>query len=428
MTDTFHDETFEFTDKELEIYVEFLDLDELDQEGIEEEILQEAPLSLMQRMRRSRAMKRRAPRLKQQKKLKAKRMAPLERLNVRARKAARNLVRKRSAGKMGENYKNLSPSQKISVDKIIEKKGGQIDKIAKRLLPKIRKKELERLKKARSSVKTESHNPYDVLWEAYANVDLTGLEKKADRFDLDIEELETQLYEGMNDWLLTETSLTPQQYGYARVNKYICEEKNRIDKFKKIMTKKSDQELIGHMSSGNKVHKTLAQNELRRRKVEEGVALKSTEDKQKREREQLKDRQTRERAQARARDMRASIHREETVHEASAFSKAAKNSRQNAAAKKDARDRMMKPVSDKEKMFPKKTENKESYEPVEWGTPESVERYASETPGQNDVSEAPSKSNKMVKDLMTAKYMKKRLVPNKKKYDRSKDKPKKTEY
>jgi len=435
MTDTFDiDDIFDITDEELDTYVNFLDIDALDEEilaedfypDIDEEMLEEAlaifeaPLNLMQRMKRSRMMRRLAPRLKRAKKIKAKLMAKPERLVVRAAKAARNIIRKRSAGKMGENYKNLSPAQKISIDKIVERKKGQIDKMAKRLMPKVRKAEVERLKKARSSVKTESHNPADILWEAYADLDISGIEKKAERFDIAYEILEDILYEGMNAWLNSGTKLTPQQYGYASVNKYIAEKVEsggvRHDRYKKVMSNKSDQELHTHAASTNKVHQNLAKNEIRKRGVSEGASLNSTEDKQKREREQLKDRQTRERMQARARDMRSRIHREETVYEASALDRLKKFDKSRVAAGRPAF------FDDKKKDDKKSETKKEGYAPVEWGTPDSVERYTRETPGQKDVTETPKRSsNKMVKDLMTAKYMKRRVVPNKKKYDRKKD-------
>jgi len=474
MTDTFDiDDIFDITDEELDTYVNFLDIDALDEEilaedfcpDIDEEMLEEAlaifeaPLNLMQRMKRSRMMRRLAPRLKRAKKIKAKLMAKPERLVVRAAKAARNIIRKRSAGKMGENYKNLSPAQKISIDKIVERKKGQIDKMAKRLMPKVRKAEVERLKKARSSVKTESHNPADILWEAYADLDISGIEKKAERFDIAYEILEDILYEGMNAWLNSGTKLTPQQYGYASVNKYIAEKVEsggvRHDRYKKVMSNKSDQELHTHAASTNKVHQNLAKNEIRKRGVSEGASLNSTEDKQKREREQLKDRQTRERMQARARDMRSRVHREETVyetkkpkdsdpcwneyemvghkkkdgkkvpncvpkedivHEASALDRLKKFDKSRVAAGRPAF------FDDKKKDDKKSETKKEGYAPVEWGTPDSVERYTRETPGQKDVTETPKRSsNKMVKDLMTAKYMKRRVVSNKKKYDRKKD-------
>jgi hypothetical protein len=60
------------------------------------------------------------------------------------------LLKKRVAGEQGQNYSSLSPSQKIQIDRMVEKKLPMVEKIAKRLLPKIMKKELERIRSLRS--------------------------------------------------------------------------------------------------------------------------------------------------------------------------------------------------------------------------------------------------------------------------------------
>ena len=61
------------------------------------------------------------------------------------------------------------------------------------------------------------------------------------------------------------------------------------------------------------------------------------------------------------------------------FSKAAKNARHNAAAKKDAHDRMMEPVTNKEKMFPKKG--------GEVRKPGRKDSYLGKTPGTDEWEE-----------------------------------------
>lgn len=146
------EELEDFTDEELEEFVnEVEDWEELDEEYIEER----APLTLQQRIKKARIMKRLAPKLKRQRQIKKFRMAPTERLVQRARKLARNLLRKKMAGKRGENYNKLSASQKIQVDQLIQKKASSVERIAKRLLPMVRKKEIERIRSAHGS-KNES--------------------------------------------------------------------------------------------------------------------------------------------------------------------------------------------------------------------------------------------------------------------------------
>ena len=68
-------------------------------------------------------MKRLAPRFKRLRKIKKFRVAPLQRLQFRAKQAAKKLFRKRLAGKKGENYANLSPADK---KKVAELDQGQL--------------------------------------------------------------------------------------------------------------------------------------------------------------------------------------------------------------------------------------------------------------------------------------------------------------
>lgn len=123
---------------------------------------QRKPLSISQRKAIGRRMKKLAPKLQRQKKMKAKKMAGADAIKKRAQKAAIQAVRKKVSGDRGANYNNLSPSDKIQVDKLVQKKSAMVQKLAKKLIPATRKKELARLKSARGS-KNES---FDSLFES----------------------------------------------------------------------------------------------------------------------------------------------------------------------------------------------------------------------------------------------------------------------
>ena len=123
----------------------------------EEEILNERVMTLLQRRKAALKMRRLRFRIARARKLKKKRMASVDMLVRRARRAARTFIRKRIAGKQGANYSSLSPSQKIQIDKRVEKKAAFINKLAKRLLPRVKQAELKRLRAARSK-KNESIN------------------------------------------------------------------------------------------------------------------------------------------------------------------------------------------------------------------------------------------------------------------------------
>ena len=116
---------------------------------------QRQPLTIAQRQKKARQMKRLAPRLARFRKIKAKRKADKDTLMKRAQKAARNVVRKKVAGDRGKNYSALSPSEKVTIDKLVAKKSAIIKRMAKKLLPQIRKAEMERLKQARGSKNEE---------------------------------------------------------------------------------------------------------------------------------------------------------------------------------------------------------------------------------------------------------------------------------
>lgn len=159
----------DFSDTELDKAVsqmeEEFDEEDFDidlEEDLDEEYLEErAPLTLQQRIKRARQMKRMAPKMSRLRKLRKFRLAPTERLQQRAKKLARNLMRKKLGGKKGESYAKLSSAEKISIDKLVQTKTAVIDRLAKRLLPKVKKAELERIRKARQT-KNES---YEVVFE-----------------------------------------------------------------------------------------------------------------------------------------------------------------------------------------------------------------------------------------------------------------------
>ena len=79
-----------------------------------------------------------------------KKIAPDAKIQQRANKAAKQIIIKKFAGMQPNEYAKLSMMQRLVIDnKIVSKKAGAIKKIAKRLIVKLKKSELERLKKAR---------------------------------------------------------------------------------------------------------------------------------------------------------------------------------------------------------------------------------------------------------------------------------------
>ncbi len=141
--------------------------EEFEEDEMDEE---RKPLTLQQRQKRARMLKRIAPKLARFREIRKKRMADQPRLQKRSRKLAIKMLRKRVAGDRGANYAELSPADKISIDKLVMKKIGMVQKMAQRLLPKVRKAEMERVKKARETVK-------EVFDEGIDKKDMTRLDQ-----------------------------------------------------------------------------------------------------------------------------------------------------------------------------------------------------------------------------------------------------------
>ena len=129
----------------------------IDEDYITEELINERVMTLLQRRKAGIKMRRLKFRIQRARKLKKKRMATRDMLVRRARRQARTLIRKRLGGAKGANYSKLSPSERIQLDKRVSKKLPIINKIATRLLPRVKSAELKRLSKARGQ-KNESVN------------------------------------------------------------------------------------------------------------------------------------------------------------------------------------------------------------------------------------------------------------------------------
>ena len=107
--------------------------------------MEEKKLSIATRRKMARAAKRTAKKRQLKKKLLAKRPKSPEKLKNTAKKAAKNVLVKKLTG--GKSYSDLSITQKQTIDNKL--KPAIIAKVAKKLLPKVRAKEKERLKRMR---------------------------------------------------------------------------------------------------------------------------------------------------------------------------------------------------------------------------------------------------------------------------------------
>lgn len=104
--------------------------------------LETEALSMAQRRKRAIQMKKYASRLKVGRKKAAMKVADQKRLQKRARKAARNAIAKKLT--KGIAKQDLTPARKADIEKRLDKMQPKINRLAKKLLPRLRKTELEK--------------------------------------------------------------------------------------------------------------------------------------------------------------------------------------------------------------------------------------------------------------------------------------------
>jgi hypothetical protein len=126
----------------------------INQEGETVEVDPEKPISdvkeahvvtYQERRKRAINMRRRLPKIKRARELALKRVASKKKIKKRSQSLARSFMRRRVAGKMGASYQQLSPSDKIVIDKMISPKQQAILKLANRLAPSVKRAETARL-------------------------------------------------------------------------------------------------------------------------------------------------------------------------------------------------------------------------------------------------------------------------------------------
>ena len=110
-------------------------------------------LTLVQRQRRARILRAKEPKMQRAKEVSQHKLASEDKLKARAINKARNIVKMRFSARKGTPYTELTTSEKIQVDKVVDKKVKLIRRLAARLLPSLRKAEVNRLASFQSGEK-----------------------------------------------------------------------------------------------------------------------------------------------------------------------------------------------------------------------------------------------------------------------------------
>jgi len=106
-------------------------------------------LTRQQRIARGRQMKRLAKKIARKKKIAMKKMATPEKLERRARKLARKILTKKILKNRVPS--ELSYAEREKLEDKLKKKSAVIARIARKLKPKVKKAEMERLKRVRGT-------------------------------------------------------------------------------------------------------------------------------------------------------------------------------------------------------------------------------------------------------------------------------------
>lgn len=106
-------------------------------------------LTLPQRMKLARSLKKNKAKIAMGRKRAARRVANIDTLKKRAQKQARMTIFKKIT--KGVDKGELSMGRRASIEKRLDKMKPKIDKLAKKILPKVRKGELERKRGGKKS-------------------------------------------------------------------------------------------------------------------------------------------------------------------------------------------------------------------------------------------------------------------------------------
>jgi thiamine kinase-like enzyme len=106
-------------------------------------------LNIQQRLKLARSLKKNKAKIAMGRKRAARKTANMDTLKKRAMKQARNMIIKKIT--KGKDKGDMSMARKQSIEKRLDKMKPKIAKIAKKILPKVRKMEMERKKGKKSS-------------------------------------------------------------------------------------------------------------------------------------------------------------------------------------------------------------------------------------------------------------------------------------
>ena len=238
--------------------------DELVKSLNEEVEIDEAVLTLSQRLKRRSQLRRNKGKIRMGQKRALARKATSKAISRRSKRIAIKLIRKRIL--RGRKYQDLSYAARAAVDRQVARRKSAISRIAKRIEPKLRQAEGRRksgqgfksislsAQPVKKKLKEElsRDNLIQVVTEMFTQiseevripltaVETATLQRKCNESNHSFETLRTVFDRGVASWYagLREGS-TPQQWGFARVNSFIAGGKSRYTADRDLLEAKDD--------------------------------------------------------------------------------------------------------------------------------------------------------------------------------------------
>lgn len=197
------------------------DADELDLEMLDETVA-----SITTRMHRAVAMRKNKARMSRAREIARRRLAKQGALSRRAMKKAKSILRTRLAGTAGASYSGLTVSQKIAIDKQVERRKGAVKNIARKIAPRIRGDEMRRLQSVQTGKKFNTSKmvvaSYEIMGNMISEKEHKAIVEKAAATGFDVNTLLAVFNRGKSAWSSKQPpGKTPSQYGFDRLNSFI---------------------------------------------------------------------------------------------------------------------------------------------------------------------------------------------------------------
>lgn len=192
----------------------------------EDKRLDERVVSMTNRMHRAVSARKNKARLERARTIARKRLAKGPALNRRAMKRAKNVLRSRLAGQAGKNYTSLTVSQKIAIDKMVDRRKGAIKRIASKIAPRVKSDEMRRLQSVGSGKQFRTSRvvvaSYEMIGAMLSEKENKAIMEKAETSGIDYQTLLAVFNRGKTAYKQnTPPGKTPSQYAFDRLNSFI---------------------------------------------------------------------------------------------------------------------------------------------------------------------------------------------------------------